>query len=813
MFGVSTNLTVFSLSTGQKISRIVSTSSSTTTKVDSLSIDVAPDDASGTVVATRRFGNASATTGKSIGLLDIAPGDYLTKISGQYNTTGITTLSFQTRKGKTMTCGTSVPVESGGTAFAITAPTGQQIAGFSVSASKTSVDGIGVAKFAAAKAEPPAWNLSGPSIVGDSYQPLFKNGIMFAIFVNGKRDYYVYNDSQESEFYGTYTFSADAKVSLLPGCTKATLVQDATSKKWVATIGSVFPGETVPFFSFVSGSWSASYGYKYSTAYAEQYKSIAAAKVQAEIARCASIAASTDAEATLSACVASSVPFVDPVFPPADASLNRSWEKQLTSRAWERPTDFLPASQWDTICLADGIDPNDIDQGALGDCWFLAAVAAVAEFPDRIHDIFRSDKDEAKTNAERAVGAYRATLNKHGWWQIVIVDNYLPTSARRPVFTDQNEQRGELWSALLEKAFAKVHGSYAAIEGGDPLDALQDLSGSPVLRLDLTKARADATMKEAFFQQLLDFDQRNYLMSLTINTGNDTQTSSVGLVQGHAYSLLAAKHFPSRDLRLVKVRNPWGNEVEWTGKWADKDPVWSDASYQDVTSQLCGTRGADGCFWMTWDDCVANFSTAGACMTETGWADYRVQGQFVSRIPNVALEVWNTSSKPFTANIVLSQRDRRGAPPDSPDRTYEALLLSLSAPVSATQQRFTMNSGSKGAAVPATDPWMYMYSRDVVVRYTFAPSPHPYVIVPRAYTAGSAKPFVLGFISDTALDNATRKVNLKKLPNDSGAFGNSYVWNYSPSATSGPNSSTLVTTQVQRNLDTTLPTTSVGSSF
>lgn len=28
--------------------------------------------------------------------------------------------------------------------------------------------------------------------------------------------------------------------------------------------------------------------------------------------------------------------------------------------------------------------------------------------------------------------------------------------------------------------------------------------------------------------------------------------------------------------RLVQIRNPWANEVEWNGPWSDSSPEWSD---------------------------------------------------------------------------------------------------------------------------------------------------------------------------------------------------------------------------------------------
>jgi calpain, invertebrate len=43
---------------------------------------------------------------------------------------------------------------------------------------------------------------------------------------------------------------------------------------------------------------------------------------------------------------------------------------------------------------------------------------------------------------------------------------------------------------------------------------------------------------------------------------------SNGLVMGHAYTVtqVASLETGSREVHIIRVRNPWGNEVEWKGK-------------------------------------------------------------------------------------------------------------------------------------------------------------------------------------------------------------------------------------------------------
>lgn len=60
----------------------------------------------------------------------------------------------------------------------------------------------------------------------------------------------------------------------------------------------------------------------------------------------------------------------------------------------------------------------------------------------------------------------------------VIVDDYLPIDENGNVaFASSKTQ--EIWVSLLEKAWAKLHGSYARIEGGCPYFAYSQLCGLP----------------------------------------------------------------------------------------------------------------------------------------------------------------------------------------------------------------------------------------------------------------------------------------------------------------------------------------------
>lgn len=150
-----------------------------------------------------------------------------------------------------------------------------------------------------------------------------------------------------------------------------------------------------------------------------------------------------------------------------DRNLDEGDPKKYRAFEWRRFKDIYKKP----AMFRDGIDPNDINQGQLGDCYFLAVLSSLAEFPERVAALFF-------TKEINNAGIYLVRFYINGNETPVIVDDYLPcTKNGTPAFASSRDD--EMWVSVLEKAWAKLHGTYARTEGGLPCFACSHLVGVP----------------------------------------------------------------------------------------------------------------------------------------------------------------------------------------------------------------------------------------------------------------------------------------------------------------------------------------------
>lgn len=586
-----------------------------------------------------------------------------------------------------------------------------------------------------------SFGMSGPSIKGDKQE--IKNGL-FHISCDAESGKLIalWNSTTDLQFNVSYQF-------LEPQLEALGDTQRQDDKFALA----IYPGETK---EFVCGKWKAfkrsfSFGAP-DQAWLDKRAAELNSGVEDEVAAVRAVLKQNPkadgkytAEYIASVCEGNAVPFVDLTFAPKPSSISRDWEGKPPTFAWMRPHVYCIDPAKPPCLFVGDIEPNDIDQGQLGNCYFLCALACLSEFPDLIKDCYNYPQ-------RPTLGVYRVRLCKNGWWQVVTLDDLLPTQRNLPVYAKNREEPNELWVSMLEKAYAKLHGSYAAIRAGDPAQALADMIGGPYMKLkDHDAWESD---KSKVFDFLAECDAADHLMSLG-TPGSDTtsyggaggsaggsvaaladQYKAVGLVTGHAFSLIRVKAY--KGLKMCMIRNPWGNGMEWNGKWSDNDPGWTP----EMKKALDFYEGDDGTFWMEWADVIKWFDSGSVCFVLPAWTRIRIAANMDGGVPDLvpmifvsqAVEVW----------IGAHQRDSRGLPSGDKDGKYIAFLVAILQQDAATGRMRTVFASNRGSFIPARDAWAHG---------TLEPSEHPYFVLVQSY-GDDTKSFVNSiFLAD---DKGTR---------------------------------------------------------
>jgi hypothetical protein len=203
-----------------------------------------------------------------------------------------------------------------------------------------------------------------------------------------------------------------------------------------------------------------------------------------------------------------------------------------------------------THAIVNGVELKDVAQGHLGDCYFAAALAAVAyTHPETI----------TKNIVERPDGSlwvrmYHPKGDKYEK-DTVKMDASVPSNGTRPSFAHGTDST-QMWPAYFQKAYAMdvsaTRGrpaSYQQIgKGGMPGDAIAALTGRPSQHYDVS---ADLG------SQLFTVMQHAQAAKAPATAWTPHDLPEGGIVHGdHTYTILGVREENGK--QLVKLRNPWG---------------------------------------------------------------------------------------------------------------------------------------------------------------------------------------------------------------------------------------------------------------
>ena len=193
-------------------------------------------------------------------------------------------------------------------------------------------------------------------------------------------------------------------------------------------------------------------------------------------------------------------------------------------------------------------EADDAEQGYLADCYWVAAVAGVADrSPETIYQSIGEVGDG--TFWVRTFDYDPKPDGNDYVERIIRIDGLLPTHDEEVIYA-QPFSDGELWAPLMEKAWAITRygvSLYAAVEGGWPDTVFSTITGKP-------------SPSEWVF--LLTPDQLTDAIGHALNTGSAVaMTSEDGyapIVGWHVYTVIDAGD------GWVDLYNPWGQRLTIT---------------------------------------------------------------------------------------------------------------------------------------------------------------------------------------------------------------------------------------------------------
>jgi hypothetical protein len=228
----------------------------------------------------------------------------------------------------------------------------------------------------------------------------------------------------------------------------------------------------------------------------------------------------------------------------------KAFNDVLATTIWADPGDFFE----------EGTELTDPVQGALGDCYFIAALSSVAWARPYVIAQRNRAIGPAQQQFVDMIEFFRA-----GKWTKVEVRELIPlTSPGNSFIYARSSETGEIWPAVYEKAYAKWRTNdsgdtpnYNPIAGGDPVGAMQQLTGltptyfgnSSLTAHDIwQKVRINCVGRKTF----------NPMVAWTYGTAPSPNVNynNAHLVANHAYSVLGWQF--DKNQEFIVLRNPWG---------------------------------------------------------------------------------------------------------------------------------------------------------------------------------------------------------------------------------------------------------------
>eukprot|EP00903_Cladosiphon_okamuranus_P016865 g15549.t2 len=374
--------------------------------------------------------------------------------------------------------------------------------------------------------------------------------------------------------------------------------------------------------------------------------------------------------------------YEDGSFPAKRSSLYRNsksvpeYDADVPEVKWLYPQEICQ----EPVYFSDEPGSGCINRGRLDDTWLLGALGVLVAHPGvLIENLFASEPDDFVR-----YGVYTCRFYKNGEWQEVVTDTRIPCAHHSKsngdgILLGQKVSGGptpmyghglnlnEQWVCMLEKAYAKLHGTYESINGGSVGEALVDLTGGCCEKISFKSDKVKLMIEDgSLWETLRRHISPDYVIAcVQVDPNRGTcLDNDTGILVNHAYGLADMKECSG--FRLVRMRNPWSHG-EWKGDWSNASTLWED--YPEVYNEVSSDPNTpwqrdsnDGTCWMVFSDFVRLFTKVYLCRVfpDEEYRQYCIHGEWSGKTAG-------GSAKPTRRGSISSLQK------DSQDRMKDSL--------------------------------------------------------------------------------------------------------------------------------------------
>ena len=337
--------------------------------------------------------------------------------------------------------------------------------------------------------------------------------------------------------------------------------------------------------------------------------------------------------------------FYDDLFPPNINSLIKGYHsnkypkkntkktlgetlfKEYRDIVWKRESESINNNI--NILPQDNIFTNKIIYNKLSNPNLFNALNALGNYPERIKKLFINSKKDTTC-------LYAVNIGQNGNLQQVVIDDFFPFNQKHNNKSFLTEEKGLLWPQILEKAYAKIYGSYNLISEKSMESILKDLTCAPVITLDSFGDNLAKELLEAYEKKWIimagagDTDaSEGLLRDLGLPPNADHEISLVYKLTEENIEQITSNslNIPTNDdyNTVLKIRNLLG-KIEWIGDWSDYSGLWND-NFKSTLNYNPGEKS----FYMNLKDFKLYFSRIKICKY---MENYKYQSISVSQKPD-----------------------------------------------------------------------------------------------------------------------------------------------------------------------------------